>query len=116
MIKTRILDTDYEVELADLNNPMMADHDGLCFQYQHKIVLRKPELLFMNESDEVKQTRFREVLLHELVHSFCRQCGVFYDDNENLVDWIALMIPKIVRAYDDILRQLKEQEEIENQS
>lgn len=107
MIKTKVLGTDYEVELVDLND--LPNNDGLCKTYEKKILVRKPECFFGgSESDDVCRTRFREVLCHELIHSYCAESAVFYDDNENLVDWIAMMLPKIVKSDDEVIGQLKE--------
>lgn len=108
MVTTNILGTLYDIELTDLNNPDFAENDGKCFIFDKKIVIREPQYLLMNGSDEAKRERFRQVLLHELVHGFCEESKVHYDDNEDLVDWIAGMIPKITVAYDDIIEQFKE--------
>lgn len=110
MVKTTILGTEYKVILDDMNNDLLSDKDGYCQTYDKQIVIRKPEYLIMDGSDNAKQIRFRETLLHELVHGFSRESSTFYDNNEDLVEWMAEMIPKIVNCYDDILRQLKEEE------
>lgn len=110
MAKTKVLDKIFEVKLTDLNLPEMADKDGICRTYENEILIRKPEFLLMDAPDECKRDRFRETLLHELIHAYCKCSGVHYDDNEDLVDWFAYMIPKIVTSYDDILNQLKEEE------
>lgn len=115
MVATNVLGTTYTVTLTDLNNPEFAENDGKCYIFEKKIVVRQPKYLLMNGTDEAKKERFRHVMLHELVHGFCEESKVHYDDNENLVDWIAGMIPKIVDSYNDIIDQLKEQEDGENQ-
>lgn len=112
MVKTKILGTEYSVEISDLNNPDLDGFSGKCFGYQKKILLRHPQYMFTdNATDEEKQERFKEVLLHELVHAISRETFTHYDDDESLVDWIAQMIPKIVIAYDDILTKLKQEEQ-----
>lgn len=111
MAKTTVLGTEYEVMLEDLNNTLLSDKDGYCQIYDKKIVLRKPEFLVMDGSDMAKKVRFQETLIHELVHAYSRESSTFYDSDENLVEWIAEMIPKIVKSYEEILTQLKEENE-----
>ena len=111
MVKTKILGTDYTIELSDLNNPELDGYSGKCFRYLKRILLRHPQYMFTdNATDEEKQERFREVVLHELVHAVSAETFSHYDDDENLVDWIAQAIPVITVAYDDILNQLKKEE------
>lgn len=110
MAKTNILGTEYTVKMDDLNNAFLENKDGYCATYEKQIVIRKPDLLLTDSnSAEAKGIRMQETIIHELVHGYCRQSAVFYDDNENLVDWIAQMLPKIVHSYNDIVRQFKEE-------
>ncbi len=111
MVTVNILGTTYDVSLTDLNNPEFADCDGKCYVYEKRIVVRKPEYTLMNGTDEAKRDRFRHIILHELIHGFCEESKVHYDDNEDLVDWIAGMIPKVTVAYNKIIDQFKELED-----
>ena len=109
MAKINVLGTEYIVKLDDLNNPSLEDKDGYCQIYDKQIVLRKPELMCQDGSDNANQVRFRETTIHELVHAFARESSSFFDSDENLVEWIAEMLPKIVNCYNDIQRQFKEE-------
>ena len=107
MVKTSVLGTDYEVVLGDLKD--LPNNDGMCKTYEKKILVRRPEYMFnCGENEEICKTRFKEVLTHEVIHSFCRESAVFYDDNEELVDWIVIMMPKIYACCNDIMQQIKE--------
>lgn len=114
MITTNILGTDYEITLADLNNPETAGVDGKCYCYEKRIMLRHPKYLFASgDSKAIKNTRFREVLVHELIHAFSYESGTQYDNDEVFVDWMAHMIPLIVKRYNEIISQLEEEEDDE---
>lgn len=115
MVSTNILGTEYQIKLDDLSNPLLLDKAGLCSGYLHEIIVRKPEIIFEDDAtDEERLVRVKEVLLHELVHAYSRETGTHYDDDENLVEWIAWLIPKIVASYEDVRIKLSEQE-LENE-
>lgn len=106
-----ILGIEYEIKLCDLNCEELPDNDGVCQTYRKKILVREPKYMFKSDDlEEEKKERFKEVLVHELVHAYCRESGVHYDDDENLVDWIAFMMPKVVDSYNEIIRKLSEAE------
>lgn len=109
-IKTNVLGTEYKVSLSDLNNPDLADCSGKCFTELKEIVVRDPEYILFNSTDVEKQNVFKQVLLHELVHAYSKESGTHYDDDENLTDWVAQMIPKIIKSYNEVLSQLQELE------
>ena len=112
MVKTNILGTEYTFEMADLNFPDIEGFDGKCYTYSKRIVVRDPQYLLPDGTEDAKRQRFKETLIHELIHGYCKESGVFYDDNENLVDWIAFMLPKIVNSYNDITQQIKENNKV----
>ena len=99
-----ILGTDYKFKVDDLNNEELATNDGLCRIYDKEIIVRKPEYMggFTAES---QQKRYEHVIRHELVHAVAQECGAPYCDNEDLVDWIAHIIPIVNKAFDDIMQK-----------
>lgn len=118
MVKTNVLGTDYTVELMDLNDRMMAECDGRCNSYSKRILLRETQYMMMGDASEKEQKiRFGETLVHELIHAYCAESGVQWDNDEVLVDWFAIMIPKIVKSYNDVLKKLDEEGTVnENQN
>lgn len=113
MIVTNILGTDYAVRFTDTNDPALKRNDGICCVYAKEIVLRKKDDLFSGgESRDVRDARFDEVLLHEIIHAYARETGNSFDDDEELVEYLAFMIPKMVRSYDDCMKQFKEMGEL----
>ena len=105
-MKVTVLGTEYKVELCDSREVKNAD--GLCNQYAKTIKLVDPNQLFDGtETEQIRFERFREVIIHELVHAFSKESGTEYDDDEALVDWIAFMFPKISKAYNTVLEELQ---------
>lgn len=99
-MKINVLGTEYEVKKDDLNNPALAENDGVCFIYKKQIILRKKE--FLDGDEEEREKRNDHVMMHELIHAFAEESGVQYGNNEELVDWMARMIPLISSAYEKI--------------
>lgn len=97
MAKINIKGTDYEVRRDDLNNRDLASADGLCRIYSKEIIVRKKE--FMDCDSDYRE---KHVMRHELIHAIAEECGVSYGENEELVDWIAHIIPHVNKAMDDL--------------
>lgn len=100
-----ILGTEYTFTADDLNNRELAENDGVCFTADKRAIIRKPCYL-AGSTEQRRKERFRHVIRHELIHAFATESAVSYDDDEQLVDWIAAMIPKINRAAEAIEEQI----------
>lgn len=100
-MKLNILGTEYDFKVDDLNNQELASNDGLCRIYDKEIVIRATDYMCGN-SEEAKKKRTDHVVRHELVHAVAQECGVNYGENEDLVDWIAHIIPIVNKAFDEI--------------
>lgn len=96
-----ILGTDYTFKVDDLNNSELATNDGLCRIYDKEIIVRATDYMG-GLTEESRQYRTDHVVRHELVHAVAQECGVPYGDNEDLVDWIAHIIPIVNKAFDEI--------------
>ena len=92
MSKIEILGTEYQVKVGDLNERDLAEADGICELYDKYILLRSPEYM-CGQSAQARQNRYDHVLRHEIIHAIAHECGVKYGDDEDLVDWIAHIIP-----------------------
>ena len=101
MKKINILGTDYTFKVDDLNNAELATNDGLCRIYDKEIIVRATEYM-AGLTEQSRQKRTDHVVRHELVHAVAQECGVSYGDNEDLVDWIAHIIPIVNKAFDEI--------------
>lgn len=96
-----ILGTDYTFKVDDLNNEELATNDGLCRIYDKEIIVRATDYM-AGLTEQSRQNRTDHVVRHELVHAVAQECGVSYGDNEDLVDWIAHIIPIVNKAFDEI--------------
>lgn len=114
-MKINILGTDYEFKRDDLNNPLLVQNDGVCRVYEKEIIVRKQDVLPGDgATDKEKKYRNDHVIRHELVHAFSEESGASYGNNEELVDWIAAMIPKINSVFEKIREQEDSAEDKEN--
>ena len=96
-----ILGTPYTFKVDDLNNPDLGTNDGFCKIYDKEICVRATEYM-AGDTEQARQYRTDHVVRHELVHAVAQECGVSYGDNEDLVDWIAHIIPIVNKAFDEI--------------
>ena len=101
MKKINILGTAYTFKVDDLNNEELAQNDGLCRIYDKEIIVRATDFM-AGLTEQSRQSRTDHVVRHELVHAVAQECGVSYGDNEDLVDWIAHIIPIVNKAFDEI--------------
>jgi hypothetical protein len=100
-----ILGTDYKIRVEDsAQNCKLKNANGLCEIYSKEIVIDPIE----EDPDcyENLEAYRRRVVRHELVHAFFAESGLRteskYAENEELVDWIAIQLPKIVRACESL--------------
>ena len=98
-MKANVLGTEYKIITDD--SIIQDGADGICKSYDKKILIRsKGEMLCSDDSEEVKDIRYKEVLRHELVHAFFEESGLDdYSNNEQLVNWMATQFPKILKAF-----------------
>lgn len=101
MKNVNVLGTEYRIITDD--SIVSQGVDGLCESYQKKITIRsKDKMLCPDDSDEIKELRYKEVLRHELIHAFFDESGLDdYSNNEQLVEWIASQFPKMIKAFEE---------------
>lgn len=97
-----ILGTEYSV-ITD-NSLEKTGLDGMCKEYDKAITIRSVETLLCEEdSTETKKRRYDQVLRHELIHAFFCEAGLDdYSSNEQLVDWIAIQFPKMLKIFQEL--------------
>ena len=112
-MKISILGTEYTItKKAFESDPDFTKKniDGYCDPFLHQIVIGDlstfPE--WKNEEKERILVQEQASLRHEIVHAFLDEsgldcCALHFDDawskNEEMVDWIALMGPRIFKAW-----------------
>lgn len=100
--KINILGTEY-LAIVDNDECMAMNADGLCKFYDKKIVVRSLDKMLGNEdSEDIKRIRMQEVVRHEIIHAFFTESGLDdYSGNEQLVNWLAIQIPKMLKAFQE---------------
>lgn len=121
-MKVSILGTKYEVVFATLaENEKYINCDGYCDFYNKKIHVRKHT---HDDSDYEADTSIdddamrgyeNKVIRHELTHAFMFESGLDVNSHnieqwardEEMIDWMAIQMPKIMKAYECVLNAEK---------
>lgn len=110
-----VLGTAYTVEYLDYKADPLFEQKGII-GYQNALDKRlvvcrmasHPE--YADESEANRRQTERETLRHEIVHAFLCESGLAdsaasslgpWPKNEEMVDWIALQGPKMLRAFEE---------------
>lgn len=103
-----ILGTDYTIQVESVDdNPKLENAIGLCELYSKKIVLSdlaeaEKDVMAVDDMEEFK----KKVLRHEIIHAFFGESGLRscseYAEDEELVDWIAIQFPKMLKAFNEV--------------
>jgi hypothetical protein len=86
---------------------------GYCDGGAKKIVLLDIKLLpdWANEPTDVITKQENETLRHEIIHAFLNESGLGWNSfaterawakNEEMVDWIAMQFPKILKVFKEL--------------
>lgn len=108
-----VLGTEYKIELRQLkDDDVLKEYDGYCDSPNRIIVVREyteEEQKTGNMTDNIAEYN-KKVLRHEITHAFLYESGLSgnslqYENawarNEEMVDWIAIQFPKILKAFQD---------------
>lgn len=100
--KISILGQEYRV--VDDESILRDNLDGLAAVYDKVIMLRPTEELLDPMTDtNTKKAYRREVMRHEIIHSFFRESGhERWQNDEDLVSWIAIMYPKMNEVFGEL--------------
>lgn len=106
--RVNILGTEYDVLVRSVEEDPKLEHCiGYCDQYSKKIVLSdmagaEKDVMAIENMEELK----KKVLRHEIIHAFFGESGLRscseYAEDEELVDWIAIQFPKILKAFEQV--------------
>jgi len=104
-----ILGTEYEISFkSEETDERLKDIAGYCNSYTKKIVIDK--IGVEKYEFDFKDAFAKETLRHEIVHAFLSESGLKFDGNvwngswaknEEMVDWIAIQFPKILKAFQE---------------
>lgn len=113
MNEINILGTTYTIEYKNiLKDDKLNEMEGYTDLYKKHIVIGNIEErdYFKNEPKEKVNKIKNKILRHEIVHAFLYESGLdsnsnkaySWADNEEMVDWIAIQSPKLLRVYQEL--------------
>ena len=101
-MKVDVLGTKYKIIKHNKNNPIRINGcDGYCDYTVKEIHIAEMEDY---EWADIK-SHANKVIRHELVHAFLYESGLDIESwarNEELVDWMAIQIPKVANKYKEL--------------
>ena len=110
--KTHILGVEYTIYLDDYEKNGYMKENNLCgyaLFIQRKIVVADASLDSYPASGERENAKelIKQIIRHEIVHAFLNECGLRectnqsypWAINEEMIDWIALMAPKMLESF-----------------
>lgn len=99
MSKVNILGTEYKIETYPYNED--DDHDGYIDTSTKTIYITAFDEKIPDQKENLKEV-FNRILRHEIVHAFLYESGLdvsaYWSQNEEMIDWIALQLPKLFKA------------------
>ena len=112
-MQVNILGTKYNIYENDIESSELRPKDraGYCFLDAKEIHIEcvDADKDWIGECEEVKKIFADRLLRHEIIHAFLFESGLNADSgnteswatNEEIVDWIAIQFPKILKAFQD---------------
>ena len=106
--KISILGTEYKIyQIPSDRNPKLENNYAFCEQYAKKIVISDFKEEQGNKMSVENFVEFeKQVIRHEIIHAYFGESGLRnnsdYAENEELVDWIAIQLPKIVKTCEEL--------------
>ena len=110
-----VLGTEYSIEYVKISECEKLKNNhwcGLCSNTSHIILIgdTSEEEFFGVMSEEEQKIQTKRILRHEIIHAFLNESGLQDDSsnidcgwavNEEMVDWIAIQFPKMVKAFEE---------------
>lgn len=107
MKKINVLGTEYTIEIKKNGEDKLLEKcDGYCDKTSHKIVVvSEPE---DNELENFTDYQ-KKVIRHEIIHAYLFESGLHgcmntekqSEHDEQMVDWIAVQFPKLLKAFQE---------------
>lgn len=111
--KVNILGEEYTIEVKENDSGFTGEHAGAYGYVNHakKMIIirdRSGWAMFKDKLDELKIWT-KKTLRHEIMHAFLFESGLngsstsgkAWAKNEEMVDWIAIQGPKLIKAWDE---------------
>lgn len=110
-----ILGTEYKIIIKNYDEDEAFKRrsiDGYCDSYTKTIVVCDLHTceLWEHEKEETIAVAHKQIMRHEITHAFFSESGLAdssatfeggWATNEEMVDWIALQSPKLLKAFEE---------------
>lgn len=114
-MKIDVLGTKYTIKYVNLGQDEFMDKmhfGGYCSNGTKQIFILNLKTCpdWENEPEDVIKKQESETLRHELIHAFLNESGLGWNaftpdkawaKNEEMVDWFAIQMPKLLKAFRD---------------
>lgn len=107
-----ILGTEYEIVIGNEENyPKLKQVDGYTDTSIKKIVILDVGTIKYSDENIKDLTSYQQkVTRHEIIHAFFYESGLWVNSNdveqwatnEEMVDWLAIQLPKIYKAFREV--------------
>lgn len=110
-MKVNVLGTDYEISIkTEEQDSMLHNLYGYCDVSTKKIVILDYSVFKDDKSMGDLKELHRQTLRHELIHAFLYESGLrgsshnceCWAINEEMVDWIAIQFPKLMKTFKEV--------------
>ena len=105
--KVNVLGVDYNISVNNKENDRSLNRlNGYCDNSISEIVIRDDLMTPTEDTCKDMSVFAHKIVRHELIHAFMDESGITGCDwkhDESLVDWMAVMMPKMVKAMKDYL-------------
>ena len=103
-VEVDILGTKYSIIKSDkFTDVKLEKLDGYCDSSVNQIVIDTFKTDDLSKSNLIKYEN--EVIRHEVIHAFLHESGLdscSWANTEEIVDWIALQFPKMLKAFEKL--------------
>lgn len=105
-MKISILGQEYELRLLseeEFPKLVSAQASGLAELYNKQLIINKDDTIADKETFDNLKGYTDKVIRHEIIHAYFHEAGLTdYCNDEKLVDWLALQIPKIANTVSQV--------------
>lgn len=102
--KINVLGTEYTLaESNESTDCRLVDHDGFCDTSTKECVIDEMKDASPDMKRNLPEYK-KSVKRHELIHAFLYESGLdvsSWAQNEEMVDWIAIQFPKLLKAFEE---------------
>ena len=115
-MKVDVLGTKYTIKRVNFNQDeymTKMQFGGYCDNGTKTIVILNLKTTpdWKNEDEHIIRQQENTTIRHELIHAFLNESGLGYNSfpaeqawakNEEMVDWFAIQMPKLLKAFRDV--------------